>query len=135
MRLSVLSEEITVFQACASDRCCLRKLECFKPALVVGVVTPRQAPVCCSRALAPVRKCAYFLFSLSYHIVVVCLHAHSLHARLLMSSHQGSSSMKNIIHFHGSGAFALTHKILALSCRWNKRTSVWRLLRASSMSF
>ena len=62
MRLSVLSKEITVFQACASDRCCLRKLECFKHALVVGVVTPRQAPVCCSRALAPVRKCAYFLF-------------------------------------------------------------------------
>ena len=124
-----------MFLACASSRYQLKKLECFKHTLVVGAATPRQAEACPCCALAPVRKCAYFLFSLSCHTVVACLCAHSPPARMLMSSHHlGSSSMKNIIHFHGSGAFALTHKILALSCRWNKRTSVWGLQRASSMN-
>ena len=36
---------------------CLWKLKCFSHAPVVGVVTPRQAPVWCCRTLAPVRKC------------------------------------------------------------------------------
>ena len=78
----------------------LWKLKCFKHTQVVGAVTPTQARACPCCALAPVRKCAYFLFFLSCHTVVACLCAHSLPARMMMSSHPlGSSSMKNIIHF------------------------------------
>ena len=111
--------EIRVFQAYACGRCC-------------DTETSTSLPMLRTCACAQVRLLPFFL---SCHTVVACLCAHSLPARILMSSHpHGSSSMKNIIHFHGSGAFALTHKILALSCRWNKRTSVWGLLRASSMN-
>ena len=123
----------------------LRKLECFKHALVeIRVFQAHACGRCCdtetSMSLPMLRTCAcarvrLLPFFLSCHTVVACLCAHSLPAHILMSSHpHGSSPMKNIIHFHGSGAFALTHKILALSCRWNKRTSVWGLLRASSMN-
>ena len=53
--------------------------------------------------VAHLRLCASALtsfFFLSCHTVVACFCAHSLPARMLMSSHpHGSSSMKNTIHF------------------------------------
>ena len=69
MRLSTLFEEIKSVSAMR-----LWKLKCFKHTLVVGVVTPRQAQACRCCALAPVRKCAYFLFpclaTLWWHVFV-----------------------------------------------------------------
>ena len=106
-----LFEKIRVFQPCVCDEGYLRKLECFKHALVeIRVFQAYACGRCCdtetSTSLPLLRTCAcaqvrLLPFSLSCHTVVARLCAHSLPARMLMSSHpHGSSSMKNIIHIH-----------------------------------
>ena len=115
----MLFEEITVFQACACGRCCNTEASTS--------LLQSHTCACAQVRLLPFLSVLPHCCGLSSCALSACTLVDVVTSWLKFDE-------KNIIHFHGSGAFALTHKILALSCRWNKRTSVWGLPRASSMN-
>ena len=88
-----------MFQPCACVWCCNTKTSASSVLLTASFV------------LCPVFS---FLSQSCIHLIMLSLHLDTCALRL------AQVRSEKISHFHGSGAFALTHKILALPCLWSK---------------